>query len=50
MAGSFLRLNVDKTERILIGKQKHVAKIQNIQVLVVDNAVKPSACAKNLGV
>jgi hypothetical protein len=50
MADNFLKLNDDQTELLLIGNPKRVVKIQNFQVLVGDNAVKPSACARNLGV
>jgi len=50
MADNFLKLNDDKTEQLLIGIPKRVAKIKTFQVLVGDNAVKPSACAINLGV
>jgi len=50
MADNFLKINDDKTELLLIGNPKRVTKIQNFQLLVGDNAVKPSACARNLGV
>ncbi len=50
MADNFLKLNDDKTEMLLIGNPKRVAKMQHFRVLVADNAVKPSACARNLGV
>jgi len=49
IAANFLKLNVDKTELLLIGNPQRGAKIQNVQVLVSDNAVKPSASARNLG-
>jgi len=41
MTDNFLKLNDDKTKLLLIGIPKRVAKIQNFQVLVGDNAVKP---------
>jgi len=50
MAHNFLKLNDDKTELLLKGNPKGVAKIYNIQLLVGDNAVKLSACARNLGI
>jgi len=48
MADKFLKLNDDKTELLLIGNPKRVAKIHTFQLLIGDNAVKPSACARNL--
>jgi len=49
MTDNFLKLNDDKTELLLIGNPKRLAKIHNFQVSVEDNAVKPSACARTLG-
>jgi len=48
-AGNFLNFNDDKTELLLLGNPKRVAQLQNFQLLVGDNAVMPSACARNLG-
>jgi len=39
MADYFLKLKDEKSELLLIGNQKRVAKMQNFQVLVGDNAV-----------
>ena len=50
MAANFLKLNDDKTELLLIGNPKRVSKIHNFQLLIGDNIVKPSECARNLGV
>jgi len=48
MADDVLNLKDDKSEQLLIGNPKRVAKIHNFQVLVGDNAVKQSAGARNL--
>ena len=50
MAANFLKLNDDNTELLLIGNPKRVSKIHNFQLLIEDNIVKPSDCARNLGV
>jgi len=50
MADNFLKLSDDKTELLLLGNPKCVAKIQNLQLFVGDNAVTPTVCARNLGV
>jgi len=43
-------LNDDKTELVLIGHPKRLAKIHDFQLLVFSNKVTPSNCARNLGV
>jgi len=43
MREHFLNLNDDKTELLVIGNPKLVAKIHNYYLLVGDNAFKPSA-------
>jgi len=44
----FLKLNDDKTELVLIGHPKYLAKIHDFALLVVSINVKPSTCARNL--
>ncbi len=39
-----------KNELLLIGHPKRVSKVHNFQLLIGENTVKPSACARNLGV
>jgi len=50
MSDNYLKLNADKTELILIGNPKRVAKVQHFELTVGDSAVRPSAFARNLGV
>jgi len=50
LADNFLKLNDDKTELLLIANPKRLVKTQKFKLLVGDNAVKPSACARNVGV
>ncbi len=50
ISANFLKLNSDKTELLLIGDPKRVAKVKNFELVVGDNTVKPSASARNLGV
>jgi len=50
VADNFLKLNDDKTELLLPGNPKRVAEIHNFQLIIGDNAVKPSACVRSLGV
>jgi len=48
MSDNFLKLNADKTELILIGNPKRVAKVQHFELTVGDSAVRPSTSARNL--
>ena len=50
MAANFLKLNDDKTELVLIGHPKRLAKIRDFELSVGHIKVKPSPCARNLGV
>lgn len=50
MAANFLKLNDNKTELVLIGHAKRLAKIKDFRLSIGDAIVKPSPCAKNLGV
>ena len=50
MAANFLKLNDDKTELVLIGHPKRLAKIHDFELSVGSNKVKPSPCARSLGV
>ncbi len=50
MSTNFLKLNSDKTELLLIGNPKRLAKISNFQLTIGDSTVKPSTSARNLGV
>jgi len=50
MTDSFLKLNDDKTELLLIGNPKRVAKAHQFLLQVEGNTVNPKTCAKNLGV
>lgn len=50
MASNFLKLNDDKTELVLIGNPKRLAKIHDFELSVGSIKVKPSPCARNLGV
>ena len=50
MSDNFLKLNSDKTELILIGNPKRVAKVGHFELTIGDSVVRPSASARNLGV
>ncbi len=50
MASNFLKLNDDKTELVLIGNPKRLAKIHDFELSIGSIKVKPSPCARNLGV
>jgi len=50
MADNFLKLNDDKTELILIGHPKRLVKTHDLELSVGSTKVKPSPCARNLGV
>ncbi len=50
MAANFLKLNDDKTELVLIGHPKRLSKIHDFELSIGNIRVKPSACARNLGV
>ena len=50
MASNFLKLNDDKTELVLIGNPKRLTKIHDFELTIGSNKVKPSPCARNLGV
>ena len=50
MSDNFLKLNADKTELILIGNPKRVAKVEHFELTVGDSVVRPSCSARNLGV
>jgi len=50
MVGSFLKQNDDKTELVVSGPPKRIAKIQDFELSVGINKAKPSPYAQNLGV
>jgi len=50
MAANFHKLNDNKTELVLNGHPKRLAKIHNFELSVGDNKVKPSPGARNLWV
>ncbi len=50
MSANFLKLNSEKTELLLIGHPKRLAKINNFRLTIGDSTVKPSTSARNLGV
>ncbi len=50
MSDNYLKLNADKTELILIGNPKRVAKVQHFELTLGDSVVRPSSSARNLGV
>ncbi len=50
MSANYLKLNADKTELLLIGNPKRVAKVRDFELSIGDSIVRPSASARNLGV
>jgi len=46
IAANFLKLNDDKTERLLIGHPKRLAKVTAFELLLGDVKVRPSPCAR----
>ena len=50
MAANFLKLNDSIMELVLIGHPKRLAKIRDFELSVGHIKVKPSPCARNLGV
>ncbi len=50
MSANYLKLNSDKTELLLIGNPKRVAKVRDFELSIGDSIVRPSASARNLGV
>jgi len=50
MAANFLKLHDATTELVLIGHPKRLTKIHDCELSVGIHKVKPSPCARNLGV
>jgi len=50
MSDNFLKLNADKTELILIGNPKRVAKVQHFELTVGDFVFRSLASVRNFGV
>jgi len=50
MAANFIQLNDDNTELVLIGNPNCLSKIRDFELSISNVRVKPSSCARNLGV
>ena len=50
MSANFLSLNADKTEFLLIGHPKQLAKLDHPTISLPDVTLSPVKCARNLGV
>ena len=50
MSDNFLKLNDDKTELLLIGHPKRTANLADFTINIGGAVVRPSPCARNLGV